>query len=518
MLAPAQARADYEIQTDAALLLGTGSNDFAPFYVYSNRHGKLSQSSNALIDLSARDTLNIDRRFDYAWGVEALAGWTSSADYMQFDRSLGHEASFSRHPARIWLQQLYAEVKWRCLMLSVGMRDRNSVFVDQNLSSGDVVWSGNSRAIPEVRIGFVGFQDIPWINHWVQADICLSYGKFADTRWIEHHFSYDKYQGINPGGFWTYKRIYLRSNPDKPFMFQLGFQMTGLFGGHSMWYNNQGECYRTTDNYDGFKDFFEMLLPYDRGGKEGYVKGDHKGSWDLAARYRFRGGETLRAYTQWFWEDGTGILKKNGWDGLWGIEFKSGRRWWINGAVLEYLDFTHQSGKLHWDPSQTPDVDLNYQVRGHDNYYNNNFYRSYVNYGMTIGTPMMPGTIFNLNGCPNIRRNVVRGVHVGIEGSLGSDVDYRVKYGWRRAWGQVNTSELLYPVDVNSWSVEAGWNMSQVPGLTLKAQIAMDHGRLPQNAFGVMIGASWSGNLLFRSHKRALLTASSSTNSLWPFN
>lgn len=492
------AAAEYEFSAGADLFAGAGSGDFAPYYLRTNRHGKITQSKNVLLGIHASDPLDNARRFDFSWGIEALGGYSSTVDYMRYEAERGWVLN-PQKPAAVWLQQLYAEVKWRCLYLSAGLKDRNSVFVDQQLSSGDVIWSGNSRSIPEVRVGFVDFQDIPLTNHWVQADLCLSYGKFVDTDWINNHYSYYSFWR-NPGSLWTYKRIYLRSNPAERFCFQLGFQMTGIFGGTTFYYS-KGIEFARHDNYGGLKDFFQMLLPLESG-REGYMTGDHKGSWDIAARYTLRSGDTLRAYTQWFWEDGTSLLKKNGWDGLWGLEFKRSDRWWIDGAVVEYLDFTNQSGPLHWDPSQLADgQNLTAQVRGNDNYYNNLFYRSYVNYGLTIGNPMMTGILYNVDGCPIIRYNKVRGVHVALKGSIGNDFDWTLKYGHRKAWGRTNTPELIHPVQTNSWLVAADWHPSapRLQGLAVSAEFGIDSQGLPGRACGFMVGVSYDRLFSFGS-------------------
>lgn len=487
------AKAEYGFNVGGELNLGAGSSDFAPFYLHSNNHGKLTQSKNVQLDIWAADSLDLSKRFDFSWGVEVLGGYSNAADYSRWDPTAGEWYANPQRPAAIWLQQLYGEVKWRCLFLSVGLKDRNSCFVDQNLSSGDLLWSGNSRAIPEARIGFVDFQDIPWINGWVQADLCISYGKFVDTDWVNNHFDY--WTGKrNPGPFWTYKRIALRTKPSKPFSFQFGFQMSGIFGGKTFKYAD-GKQVSETDNYGGFKDFFLMILPLDSHTSEGYKTGDHKGTWDVAARYRFRGGETLRAYTQWFWEDGTSLLKENGWDGLWGLEFKLNRPWWVTGVVAEYLDLTHMSGPISYAPgyNNTGGANLPYQAHGRDGYYRNFYYRDYVNYGMNMGTPMVPGTIFNTgsdplnpnNGWINYFR--ARAFHIAVEGNLTDNCNYTVKYSHRKAWGDTNTYALLNPIEADSFMIGATYDFDRVPGLSLGAAFALDHGNIPGNAVGGMV-------------------------------
>lgn len=489
------ARGEYTIDGKATLTAGVGSNDFAPFYLHSNRHGKLTQSKSAQLDIGLSDPLDIPRRFDWSWGVEFLTGWQSSASYWHWNPE-GQFSYNSQHPARIWLQQLYAEVKWRCLFLSVGMKDRGSSLVDEELSSGDLVWSGNTRSIPEVRIGFVDFQNIPFTKKWLQVDMCLSYGKFTDSKFIRSHYSYERGK-INPGTLWTYKRLYFRTNPEAPFHAKFGFQMTGLFGGKCFYYNH-GRLEKEVYDYEGFRDFVAMLFPFGMG-REGFKTGDHKGSWDISLTYRFRNSSRLRAYTQFFWDDGTGMSKSNGFDGLWGLEYKLPGKKALSGVVAEYLDFTNQAGPLMWPGNN--DSDLKYEVLGADNYYNNFYHRSYVNYGQTIGTPMVMGTVFQLNGRSELLYNRVRAIHVAAEGYILPELQWRAKYSHRKAWGGSSSYELLHPIEADSWLAGVKWDLPQVPGLSVSADIAADHGTMPGNAFCVLLGASWDCSLTFGKKK-----------------
>lgn len=511
-----EVRAEYGFDIGGTFCLGAGSNEFAPFYLHTNNHGKLSQANNARLDLWAIDSLDISKRFDFSWGVEMLVGYANKADYRRWDSSLNEFYPNPIGPSPIWLQQLFAEVKWRSLFLSVGMKDRDSWFVDQNLSSGDMLWSGNARGIPEVRIGFIDFQNIPLTKGWVQIDAVLSYGKFMDNKFNKNLFDY--YSGtLTWDDLWTYKRISLRTKPTQPFYFQFGFQMAGIFGGYMQKYY-KGQPGKIVKNYNGFKDFLLMIWPLDTKTHEGNKTGDHKGTWDIAAHYRFKGGETLRAYTQWFWEDGSGLLKENGWDGLWGLEFKLNRRWWITGAVAEYLDLTNMSGPMAYEPgyNNSPGgASLPYRTHGADGYYNNEYYRSYVNYGLNMGTPLVQGTLFNtgydhpfLEGSayysdlmPNngsIPYFRVKAFHIAIEGALGPHFDYIVKYNHRKAWGHSWSWALIKPVQADSFMAGATYNFPNIRGLSLSASLGIDKGNIPSNAFGGLITITYQRPVIFK--------------------
>lgn len=489
-------KAEYTFDVGAELNMGTGSGDFAPFYLHSNRHGKLTQAHNFQLDLWAIDTLDMKKKFDIGWGLEAVGGYANRVDYMQWNNSTGWQKN-PQGPAPVWVQQMYGELKWRCLFLSLGLKRHDSCFVDQRLSSGDLLWSGNSRGIPEARIGFVDFQDIPFTNRWVQFDVSLSYGIFTDEDWVKNHFDY--YRGrMNPDPYWSYKRLAARTNPSKPFMFQAEVQMSTIFGGTTYYYGN-GRLIDKVNNYTGFKDFIQVLLPFWTSQKEGYRVGDTKGTWDFAARYNFKGGESVRAYVQWPWEDSSGIVKKNGFDGLWGAEFKLGRPWWITGAVVEYLDLTHMSGPILYDPAHDDrNPPLPGFAGGLDAYYNNYFYRAYTNYGMNMGTPMVQGVIFQKEkNSPEYVENGtmpyfrVRGIHLALEGNLTADWTYMVKYNHRKAWGSTNTYALIHPVQSDSFMASVSYQPQRLKGLAFSGSLALDHGNMPGNAFGVLLGVSY---------------------------
>lgn len=497
-------RAEYNVNQYTSINLELGDGEFAPFYQRANRFGKITQSKGAQLDYMLYDSLETKKKFDFGWGAEFIAGIYNKVDYPQWNEEGKVWIKNEQGPANIWIQQLYGEVKWRSLFLSIGLKDRGSCFVDQNLSSGDLLWSGNSRGIPEVRIGFIDFQDIPLTKKFLQVDACISYGKFIDTDWIDHHFDFWKGK-MNPGSFWTYKRITLRSKQSNPFAMQLGFQMSGIFGGKAFYYD-QGKLYDVRNNYTGFKDFFYMLLPISYAGNgEGYRVGDHKGTWDIAARYNFKNGMSARAYTQWFWEDSSGLAKQNGWDGLWGVEFSMGHKWWINKAVIEYLDLTHMSGPIIFDPSHNAGS-LPYKADGGDGYYNNFFYRSYVNYGLNMGTPMVQGILFNNKQDETVMNNDeiprfrVRGFHFALNGNILENLEYWVKYNHRKAWGGTNRYALIHPAKADSFYIGALYKFHKIPGLSISASFAFDRGNLPSNSMGGSLTLRYENLFSFKRH------------------
>ncbi len=480
----------YEIDYSAEVILSASEGTLAPYYMASNRHGILTQGNNALVRAGISRDMNLESRFSYGFGADFVGGYSNSTDYLRWNDDAFQP--HAEHPARVWIQQLYGEVKYRGVFLLAGLKEHESALVDFNLSSGDIVESGNARPIPEIRAGFIDYQNIPFTNGWVQIFGEIGYGKLTDNAWLRNHYNYYM-QHLNQGAFYTYKRCYFRANPDKPFSAIIGMQSAGMFGGSTQWYY-YGKYQYDRKFSSSFKQFFKMFIPSNEG--QEYVSGSSLGSWDISMRYRLRNGMTIRGYMQKPWEDGSGIGFLNGFDGVWGLEFKTNRGGIVSGAVVEYIDFTNQSGPMHWDPEDHPGTDLWHRAEGADDYYNNHEYNPYAYYGMSIGTPFLQSPIYNRDGAMMFVHNRVRGFHVGVEGEIGSNLSYRVLGGYRKSFGS-GYVPLIDTVGDTSVMIEGRYRVPKVEGLDVKAQLALDRGELYGNNFGACVSVSYSGALAF---------------------
>ena len=485
-----QMQIDYRV----ALTANAGSGDFAPYYMMSNVHGTLTQPYSTLLRASAEKKMDSSQRFSYGFGVDVIGGYTSNTSYARYDNSSKSWYVNEQGPAPVWLQQLYAEVKYRCLFISAGMKERGSVLVNDALSSGDMTYSANARPIPGVRMGFVDFQDIPLTRGWVQIRGELSYGYGGvSADWLENHYNYhDAF--ICTKEWYCYKYVHFRTNPDKPFSFLVGMQSTCQFGGEFHQYFNGNEA---TDRYQdrslNIGSFFKAIIPMV--GNSNYYEGNHLGSWDVLGRYRFRNGSELKVYYQSPWEDGSGIGKLNGFDGLYGVEYRSNGSGIVEGAVVEYIDLTNQSGPMHWAPGQ---FDLGYlipnETTGSDDYYNNVDYNGYQVYGQVIGSPFIKSPIYNTDGHMRITDNRLRGFHVGLMGHITPQVSYRLLASYRYSWGTPYVPSLE-KTHGTSASIEGTYRPSSVPGLSVKAQLAIDRGSLLGDNFGGLLTVSYEGLL-----------------------
>lgn len=483
---------DSELDYEASIVANTSSGDFAPYMIGSWQGGRFTQKNGIAADLSLSKNLDKSKRFSWSVGAEVLALEASSAQYDRFTRDTYSWSTHSLGPNAFRIQQLWGEVKFRGLYLLAGMKEHEPLIVDEKLSSGELVRSNNARPIPGVSIGFVDFQNIPFTNGWVQINAEIMYGKYTDGGFNDSQFNYYNYL-LQHNRLYTYKYCHFRTNPNKPLSVTIGMQAAGQFGGYTDYYSN-GKVIKYNAHKFHINDVWDMLFPT-LGNGEGYYKGNSLGSWDLKARYRLKNGNEITAYFEGPWEDGSGIGRQNGYDGLWGISFKTASHGIVNGVAVEYLDFTNQSGAMHWAPTDHPGTTLQAHATGGDNYYNNDVYGAYANYGMSIGSPFLVSPLYNTDGYPGYAHNRARGFHVAVSGYITEDIDYRVIAEGQWAWG-VARYPLAKRYSDGSAMVEANWRANKLlQGLSFKVQAAFDAGSLRGHNVGALLSVKYTGHL-----------------------
>lgn len=481
------------VEYEAAVVLNASTGATAPYMIGSWRNGRQPYKNGALLDVGALKRLDHAKRLDWEAGVELLTGYAHGIRYERFNNDAW--TTHTMQPARFWVQQLYATLKYRSLFITVGQRDHHSALLDDRLSSGDLVRSCNARGIPEVEAGFIDFQNIPFTNGWVQIEGVIGYGKFMDNSYSRNQFNY-YYWVLATDTYYTYKRCYFRTKPSQPLSITVGMQAAGQFGGMTQYYN-RGKL--TGTDHRGFKvsDLWDMFFPISGNG-ESWIKGNSLGSWDFKARYRLPNGHELSAAFEWPWEDGSGIGRRNGWDGLWGLYYHAPGRAAISGAAIEYLDFTNQSGPLHWAPGDHPGTTITSALTGGDNYYNNDQYGAYDNLGLSIGSPFLKSPLYNLDGAGQYVYTRSRGFHAAVEGALAPQVDWRVMASYQKAWGNGRQPSGT-ALHNTSLMAEATWQADRLlKGLGMQAVLAVDAGSLRGHNFGAMLTISYKGNFSLR--------------------
>lgn len=485
--------AEVPVEYHASVTAQASSESLAPYMLGSWNEGRYAEGNGLWQEAGIMKPLDMSRRFSWSAGVDYLAGVGSKTDYARWDEKTEtwSENTACRNAFRI--TQLFGQLKYRAVYLTVGMKNTKSGIVDDRLSSGDLTRSNNFTPIPGVAAGFLDFQNIPFTNGWVQIDGEIMYGKMMDSNFKTREFNY--YSGIEGLYlYYNYKRCYFRTNPDKPFHVTVGMQAAAMFGGTTFTYN-AGKLTETVRRGFRVKDLFQAFFPQEGG--EAYYEGSHLGSWDLKATYRFRDGSKLNAYFEWPWEDGSGIGRMNGWDGLWGVQYDFARRGIVTKAVVEYLDFTNQSGPIHYDPEDNPESSMTGHASGADNYYNNDFYGAYTNYGMSIGTPFLVSPIYNRSGMLSFLHNRARGFHAALEGHPTDRISYRLMVGYSEAGGSGWVPDFRKSHSTSAMIEGRMRPVGKLPGFEVGLKVAFDKGSLRGNNFGAQIQVAYHGDFSF---------------------
>ena len=474
---------------------GGSSGEWAPYLLGSNSGGRHAMNGEAAISGLITKSFNLEKRFSWTAGAEMAAGYQGDAEYDRFYPNRQEWGVVSWHPSYAMVYQLWAGVKFRGVMLWAGMKDHQSFIVDDGLSSGDIVFSNNARAIPQIEAGFVDYQNIPFTKGWMQINGSISYGKYSDSSALKHRYNYWN-DHITLGQLFTYKHVHFRTRPDVPFAVTIGVQAAGEFGGTTYWYANGNE-FRVYKNDENLRAFWEMFIPKSRY-RDGFVEGNHVGSWDFKARYRLRSGIELEGYFQWLWEDGSSMGRRNMTDGLWGLTVTfPGKKNPIEKIVAEYIDMRDQSGPLHWAPTDAPGTTIGTEATGGDNYYNSSGFNAWANYGLSLGNSFPKAPLYNSDGFPQFKHTRTHGFQLAATGYITGSLSWKAKFSYGAAWGN---GRIPYPRTLKNTSalLSARWDASTLlKGLDFSGILAFDAGSLRGNNFGALFSATYRGNFSF---------------------
>ncbi|MBQ8989638.1 MAG: hypothetical protein IJ067_08095 [Prevotella sp.] len=419
---PTDTQVTFDLTTEAAV----GTGDYTAYQLTANRHHVLSTRGNTAY---LRGAVNVEHDFSKDL---TLSGAVDGIASLHAD----HKA---------YLQQLYANLSYKSFFLEAGSREQKQVVRDNLLSAGSFVKGTNAKPVPQVHFGTIDFWTVPYTKEWLQVNFDFGYGKFLDTGFREDQFyDHDVNRAYAKGIWYHQKHLYFRSNPDKPVFVTVGIEHAVQFGGEKFEYVN-GHL-TASKKKANLKAFWDAILPrgdanyYENDAMEDWVYGNHVGVMTYQIGWNINKEHQVQAYLDNPFEDGSGIRKGNGWDGLWGLQYsnRAAGVQLVRGAVVEYFQSTNQSGPLHWDSGDYPEpirkqiTDL---VTGKDDYYNHDFYRSYTHYGMTPGNPLITSPIYNEDGYSTFRDNRVKAWHLGINGEISNRLSYLVKGSYSEGWG-----------------------------------------------------------------------------------
>jgi hypothetical protein len=470
-----------EIQLETAGIAGGG--DHAPFWHTSNRQGLPSvKSSNGYARIAALGGVHRPSGFGVDYGVDLGAG-------------AGLENS-------LFVHQLYADLDYRWLGMSIGMKERWS---DKNryLSTGALTWSGNSKPIPEVRAGIPEFVRIPFTGGWFFIKGHIGYGRMTDDKWRTGHGGTKYVDGV----LFHSKSAFLRFGDEERFPLQvtLGLEMNNLFGGTLYSGNTVKEMPSDATA------FWTVLFPFHQVEQQGNEDGDNLGSWHLNFDYKLQDWH-IGAYYEHFYEDHSSWLgieyknntqgekdfiffgfRRNWFDGLFGIEVNApdNIRFFRN-AVVEFMNTRGLCGPIcHSAACNTDGMYVIEEVDGRDGMYNHGIYSSYTHHGYAIGNPVLVSPVYNADNSNRFRSNRVQMFHLGVDGGITDNIDYRLLATTTRHWGCYG-APLKDIERVTSIMLECSYRMGDRYDwkFSLSGAMDIDSGSLIGDNKGVMLTIS----------------------------
>lgn len=424
---------------------GVHIGNHTPFWQVSNRHGASSLDNNIYLrgGIFYQDSI---KRWKLHGGIDLIV-------------SSGYTSTFI-------VQQAYAEALNKWILLRIGSKEFSSTLLNQKLSSGGTTWSGNARPIPQVLISTSDYlQILPRLA--LKAEI--SYGWFTDNSYqkerVGEHYWYTR--SIK----YHHKAGFLRIGiPKGRWQFDFGMSLDAQFGGYKVGGEDSG------DLGNRFSDYLKVFFP--QSGDESSPLGEqlnYQGNFVGSEHFRLTFRErcfSLSAYLENYYDDFSGMFKQNGWDGLWGIEYRSHSSQLVNSVVIEYYQTTNQSGPLHG-----LDFSSMKKTGGADDYYNNVWYPGWVHWGQGMGNPFVASPIYNKHGDMTFRMNRVKALHMGLTGDINRTWSYLAKMSFSRTWGTPFKPTLDILENFSTFA-SVSYRPKQWQGLTLTASFALDMGEI----------------------------------------
>ena len=457
----------YKLESRASFAGG----EFTPFWLVSNIHGLGSPAfNNGYVKGELFKPMNCHIRFDWGMGADLTGAWNL--------------------PAPFAIRQLYGEIHYRALWLSIGSKNYESSYNDPKLSSGDLLFSGNAMAIPQIRIGTNGFSPFWGTRNWFSIKSYVSYGMFTDSNWMKNWVApgTDRTSDV----LFCSRGLWLRfGNKEKfPLTLDIGIEMATQFGGKIY---KDGNSFRMPT---GLKDWIKAIIPYSGNnntpdGEKTNVQGNMNGEYNVAFSWSPYPGWNISGYYEHYFEDQSQMTFEYGlWkDGLWGLKVIFPDNRFLSKFLYEYVATADQTGSVNHDST----TEIPEQVSGRDGYYTHYLYGAWQNWGMTMGSPLAISPLYNKNHLLTLYNTRFIANHFGLEGNPLDLLRWRMLLTFSRNWGTY-LRPLRKRNDNFSGLIEAEIHLPRMKEWTFKGSLAWDTGNLLGNNFGGMISLCYQGD------------------------
>lgn len=459
----------YEVEA----LGSAATGDNTPFWLVSNRYGTVPlDAGNGYLRGKLLHHQSLGKDFYWSAGLDALG--------------------VAPRYRNVYIQQIYGEIGYKSLTLTLGSKEQYRSLFDKRLSSGDMIQSPNARPIPEIDISIPRFLNIPYTKGWAHIKGNIAVGRSFDTDYLEEVFRPEQYYPEHC--LWHHKSFFFQIKDTRgsfPVYASFGLRHIAQWGGTS----TNPELGKQPNS---LKDLARIFLGKS-GGADASISaqqnklGAHHLSYDFHLGFRQTDWE-LQAYYQHLASDKSGLFMYNQTDGLWGLQLDLYRFPWLKKVVVEYITTRNQSGPLHF-------IWFDHDVHsgrggGADDYYNNGEYttgHSYFN--RAIGSPLLTSPEYNSDGSLGFLNNRVQNWHLGLEGDITPSIGYRALLTSLNGWG-LTYQPFLKKRTGFSFMGEIIYHHTNLPGWSFCGALAGDTGDyLGKKTFGFSLSVRKQGIL-----------------------
>lgn len=463
--------------------------EYAPFWFTSNRYGLSSHKNN----------------YGYLRGSIQRSVLTDSLRNWRIGYGADMAVAIGMESKHFIIQQLFTDIQWKSIRLSLGQKERPLELRNQTLSSGAMTTGINARPLPQVRLELPDFLIIPGTKNWLAIKGHIAYGWYTDNDWQR------KFNNNNPSHYYTTGSLYhskagfLRIGNTKKFPLTItgGIEMSCQFGGTGYNLIPRPGFDEPIENkvslLNGIKSFWHAFIPGGGDVNDGSIysnrEGNQLGSWHLRADYHGKGWNA-GAYMEHFFEDESQLFWQYGWkDMLWGVEINLPKNPFLNSVVYEHIGTMDQSGAIYHD--NTPNVPE--QISGCDQYYNHHIYGAWQHSGYVMGNPLLSSPMYNdrlENGrfCNNLMvyHNRIKAHHIGLSGQPTEEWGWRFLYTHQKSLGSYNTP-TPNPEKANYLLAEVTYQPHKIKGLSLTASFGHNDGEILGKSNGGMLSITYNG-------------------------
>lgn len=461
----------------------TATDGETPLWLSANRYGLSGvEYANGYLRLQAGHRAENDslRKWRIGWRADVAATYGMSAPFV--------------------IQQLYTDIDYRALRLTIGAKEEPMQLKNNLLSSGSQTMGINARPMPNIRIALPEYLSLTGKSDWVAIKGHFGYGMLTDGGFQKDYCAMDAKRTEKV--LYHTKAGYLRIGNEKkfPLSFEGGLEWMTYFGGTAYIAGSVGGIGSKLEMPQRPKDFFDAIfgLGGDATDGDGYANatGNTVGSWIFRLNYK---ANNWRAsiYLDHFFEDHSQMFFEYGWlDGLLGAEVELPQNPFVSTIVYEFLKTTYQSGPVYHDHTAAiPD-----QISGADDYYNHSIYQGHQHWGQAVGNPLYTSPLYRHDGTLTFSDNRFIAHHIGLMGQPTASLSYRLLYSHERSHGTYPAPHLTAR-HTDSFLIETTWR-PQKPikhigdGWECGLALGMDRGNLIGNNFGLSLHIVKRGMLI----------------------